>query len=133
MASRRAKNAPFFDTVPPVTENLATSGSSAPSRRAEGDAPDRRVWIDGVLRPWADATIHVLSHSLQRGSLVFDYMSVHPRSETGVGSHGDFIFRMREHIERFLRSCELMGLPIERAGSQCWSSHQSVMLYAKAM
>ena len=46
-----------------------TSGSSSIS--------DRTIWIDGEFQPWADATVHVLSHSLPRGSLVFDYMSVH--------------------------------------------------------
>ncbi len=77
--------------------------------------PERTVWIDGAFRPWADATVHVLSHSLQRGSLVFDYMSVHPLA---VGNRaglpaGDAVFRLREHVDRFFHSCELMGLPIE--------------------
>jgi branched-chain amino acid aminotransferase len=48
----------------------------------------------------------VLSHSLQRGSLVFDYMGVH---ET---ARGPAIFRMPEHLERFLRSAEIVGLPL---------------------
>ena len=54
--------------------------------------------------------MHVLSHSLQRGSLIFDYMSVH---ETPRGAA---IFRLREHVERFQRSAELMGLPLTLAG-----------------
>ncbi|MBW2231108.1 MAG: aminotransferase class IV [Deltaproteobacteria bacterium] len=67
---------------------------------------DRLIWIDGELAPWERATVHVLSHSLQRGSLVFDYMSVHhtPR--------GPAIFRMDLHVQRMLRSCEILGLPI---------------------
>src|SRR5262245_57458246 len=43
----------------------------------ELDASARTIWVDGELVPWERATVHVLSHSLQRGSLVFDYMSVH--------------------------------------------------------
>ena len=80
----------------------------------------RRIWIDGTLRPWAEATVHVLSHSLQRGSLVFDYMSVHDLgAENQVGlPAGAAVFRMREHIERFFHSCELMGLPLEQDASQ---------------
>lgn len=72
--------------------------------------------MDGELRPWTDATVHVLSHSMQRGSLVFDYMSVHelPGSPGQVGlPAGPAIFRLREHVERFFGSCELMGLPVE--------------------
>jgi len=66
----------------------------------------RQIWMDGKLVPWADATVHVLSHSLQRGSLVFDYFSVH------ACPAGDAIFRLEEHVDRFLRSCELTGLRV---------------------
>lgn len=69
-------------------------------------APERKIWVDGVLVPWERATVHVLSHSLQRGSLVFDYMSVH------VTPRGAAVFRLREHVERLLRSVELVGLPL---------------------
>ena len=47
-------------------------------------APDRRIWLDGRLVPWEQATVHVLSHSLQRGSLIFDYMSVHETARGAV-------------------------------------------------
>jgi branched-chain amino acid aminotransferase len=66
----------------------------------------RRIWIDGRLVPWADATVHVLSHCLQRGSLIFDYMSVH---ET---TRGPAVFRMPEHVQRLLHSAALVGLPL---------------------
>ncbi len=69
-------------------------------------APDRRIWIDGALVPWEQATVHVLSHSLQRGSLIFDYMSVH------ATPRGPGVFRMGDHVDRFLRSAELVGLPL---------------------
>jgi branched-chain amino acid aminotransferase len=71
-------------------------------------AVERRIWLDGELVPWDQATVHVLSHSLQRGSLIFDYMSVH------ATPRGRAIFRLREHVERFLRSAELVGLPLRR-------------------
>lgn len=68
--------------------------------------PDRRIWIDGRLVPWGEASVHVLSHSLQRGSLVFDYTSVH------ATARGAAIFRLDEHLERFLRSVAIVGLPL---------------------
>jgi len=64
--------------------------------------------MDGTLVPWAEATVHVLSHSLQRGSLVFDYMSVHETPK------GPAVFRMGEHLDRFRHSCELVGLALDR-------------------
>jgi branched-chain amino acid aminotransferase len=70
--------------------------------------PDRRLWIDGRLVPWADATVHVLSHSHQRGSLIFDYLSVH---ET---ARGPAAFRLDDHVRRFLASAEIVGLPLRQ-------------------
>jgi len=69
-------------------------------------ASHRQIWIDGELVPWESATVHVLSHSLQRGSLIFDYMSVH---ET---PRGPAVFRLAEHVERLLQSARLVGLPL---------------------
>ncbi len=73
---------------------------------------DRQIWIDGKFVPWADATVHVLSHSLQRGSLVFDYMSVHDTPR------GACVFRLDLHLARFARSCELVGLKLPRDVSE---------------
>ena len=73
---------------------------------------DRQIWIDGEFVPWADATVHVLSHSLQRGSLVFDYMSVHDTPR------GACVFRLDLHLARFARSCELVGLKLPRDPSE---------------
>lgn len=67
----------------------------------------RRIWVDGELVPWERATVHLLSHSLQRGSLIFDYMSVH------ATPRGPAVFRLRDHVDRFLRSAELVGLPLD--------------------
>ena len=72
----------------------------------------RPIWLDGEFVDWQDATVHVLSHSLQRGSLIFDYMSVH---ET---PRGPALFRMPEHVERLLASAALVGLPLERGAAE---------------
>lgn len=100
------------------TPSSTQSGAGAPE-----SPPDRLVWIDGELRPWAEATIHVLSHAVQRGSLVFDYMSVH---ETPRGAA---IFRLREHVERFFRSCQMMGLPVERTPEEI---HEAIRATVRA-
>jgi branched-chain amino acid aminotransferase len=77
---------------------------------------NRVIWLNGELVPWAQATVHVLSQSLQRGSLVFDYMAVR---ET---PRGPAIFRLDRHVQRMLRSCELMGLPIALDGAELSSA-----------
>ena len=76
------------------------------------DTSERQIWTDGRLTPWAEATVHVLSHSLQRGTLVFDYMSVHD-CPAGIA-----IFRLDEHVERFLQSCSLTGLRVGRSAAE---------------
>jgi branched-chain amino acid aminotransferase len=68
--------------------------------------------LDGELVAWERATVHVLSHSLQRGSLIFDYLSV------AEAPRGPAIFRLGPHVERFLRSAELVGLPLRMTGEQ---------------
>lgn len=68
---------------------------------------ERTLWWDGNFVPWQDATVHLLSHSLQRGSLIFDYMSVH------ATPRGAAIFRLGDHLERLLASAELVGIPLE--------------------
>ncbi len=73
---------------------------------------DRQIWLDGEFVPWEQATVHVLSHSVQRGSLVFDYLSVH------ATPRGACLFRLDLHVERLVRSCELVGLNLR------WSGHQ---------
>ena len=84
------------------------SSMSTPTAPTAPRAPDRRIWIDGVLVPWAEATVHVLSHSHARGSLVFDFMSVHDTPQ------GPAIFRLSDHVDRFLTSVALVGLPLRR-------------------
>ena len=76
------------------------------------ETADRRIWIDGQLVAWGEARVHVLSHSLQRGSLVFDYMSVHD-----IGGRAA-VFRLAEHVERFLQSCALTGLDVGRGADE---------------
>jgi branched-chain amino acid aminotransferase len=69
--------------------------------------PTRSVWRDGALVPWDEARASVLSHSMQRASLVFDVGALRE------GARGEvLLFRPREHIGRFLRSAELVCLDV---------------------
>ncbi len=74
--------------------------------------PNRLIWLDGELVPWERATVHVLSHSMARGSLIFDYMSVH------ATSRGPAIFRLADHVGRFLTSAQLVGLPLAQSADE---------------
>ncbi|MGZ5968030.1 MAG: aminotransferase class IV [Polyangiales bacterium] len=66
----------------------------------------RKVWRDGKIIPSEEALVSSLAHSMQRGSLVFDVLSFHD------GARGVAIFRLREHVVRFLRSASIVGMEI---------------------
>jgi branched-chain amino acid aminotransferase len=67
----------------------------------------RLLWRDGALCAWESATISSLAHPMQRGALVFDVLSFH---EGRGPTAGVAVFRLREHVERFLRSLALIGM-----------------------
>lgn len=73
---------------------------------------DRKIWMDGRLIPWEEATVHVLSTSTQRGVLAFDVVPCYPTPR------GPALLGLREHTERFCRSAELlaMDLPLDLEG-----------------
>ena len=67
---------------------------------------ERKIWQDGRFIPWDQATVHVLSQSLQRGTLACAYSSVHDTAG------GPAIFRLQEHVARLATTCEISGLAL---------------------
>lgn len=63
-----------------------------------------KVWFNGKLIPWQEATVPLLSHGFSRGSAIFDVLGVH------VGPTGPAAFRMDEHIKRLMKSAELLEM-----------------------
>lgn len=61
------------------------------------------IWKNGELVPWAEATTHVLSHSLHYGSGVFEGIRCYQDPE----NEKSFVFRLRDHMERLHRSCKI--------------------------
>jgi branched-chain amino acid aminotransferase len=77
-----------------------------------------KIWMNGELVDWADATVHVGAHGLHYGSGVFEGIRAY---ET---SRGSAIFRLTEHVERLQNSAKLlyMDLPYTRdeLKAACW-------------
>ena len=65
---------------------------------------DSKVWMNGNLVPWQEATVPLLSHGFSRASAIFDVFGVH------VGPMGPAAFRMDEHIKRLNKSADLLGM-----------------------
>ena len=64
------------------------------------------IWHDGAFIEWHDARVHVLAHSVQFGSAVFEGMRCY------ATPRGPAIFRLREHLRRMLNSCKIYRMPM---------------------
>ena len=69
------------------------------------DRPSK-IWRDGELVSWEDATIHVLSHVVHYGSSVFEGIRSY---ETPTGGA---VFRLRDHMRRMVDSCRIYRIPL---------------------
>jgi branched-chain amino acid aminotransferase len=59
------------------------------------------VWHDGEFIKWNDARVHVMSHVLHYGSSIFEGIRCY------ATKRGPAIFRLREHMQRFLNSAKI--------------------------
>lgn len=72
----------------------------APSGRTQ------KIWRDGQLVHWEDATIHVMSHVVHYGSSVFEGVRCYETPSGGA------IFRAREHMRRLHDSCKIYRIKL---------------------
>ena len=68
--------------------------------------PTPFIWFDGKLVPWNEAKVHVLSHALHYGTSYFEGIRAY-RCPAG----GSAVFRLKDHMRRFLNSGKILGLP----------------------
>ncbi len=66
-----------------------------------------KVWWNGKLVNPEDAVLHVTAHSLHYGLAVFEGIRAYELSNGGVG-----IFRCRDHMQRFVHSAHIGGMPM---------------------
>jgi branched-chain amino acid aminotransferase len=59
------------------------------------------IWRDGEFIKWRDAQVHVLAHSVQFGSAVFEGIRCYSTPQ------GPAVFRLREHLKRMSNSCKI--------------------------
>ena len=63
--------------------------------------PTKKIWMDGELVDWDDATIHILNPTLHYGWGVFEGIRAY------ATDRGPAVFRLTEHIERLFRSAHI--------------------------
>jgi branched-chain amino acid aminotransferase len=69
-----------------------------------------KIWMDGKFVSWADANVHILTHSLHYGLAAFEGIRCYK------GASGSAIFRLREHVDRLFESAHIamMEMPYDR-------------------
>jgi len=65
---------------------------------------ENKVWFNGKMIPWQEATVPLLSHGFSRGSAIFEVFGIHE------GPNGPVAFRMDEHLKRLMESARLLGM-----------------------
>ena len=64
--------------------------------------PTHKIWMNGELVDWADAKIHVLTHTLHYGTGVFEGIRAY---ET---ARGPAVFRLTDHMVRLHNSAKIL-------------------------
>jgi branched-chain amino acid aminotransferase len=83
--------------------------------------PTDKIWMDGELVDWADATVHVLNHTMHYGSGVFEGIRAYP-TPRGVA-----IFRLRDHIERLLLSAKVFMIDVPYSAEDLLDAARTVV------
>jgi len=65
-----------------------------------------KIWLNGELVDWADATVHVGAHGLHYGTGVFEGVRCYD------AARGPAVFRLREHLVRLENSAKLLYMQL---------------------
>ena len=66
------------------------------------------IWMEGELVPFADAKVHVLSHSLHYGLGVFEGIRSYEQEGGGGG-----VFKLDEHLRRLMDSAKMCRMDLK--------------------
>jgi branched-chain amino acid aminotransferase len=69
--------------------------------------PTEKIWHNGKLIPWNQATLHVMSHVVNYGSSVFEGVRCYALPS------GPGIFRAKEHAQRLLDSAKVYRIDVD--------------------
>jgi branched-chain amino acid aminotransferase len=75
------------------------------------------IWHNGRIKPWAEATVHVMAHALHYGSSVFEGIRCYDTPS------GPAIFRLGDHNRRLFQSAKIhdiaMPYSLEELNAAC--------------
>lgn len=68
--------------------------------------PTPKIWKNGELIDWADATTHVATHSLHYGSGIYEGIRAYKTD------NGTAMFRLTDHMKRFHQSAQILNMKL---------------------
>src|SRR5579875_1730336 len=87
---------------------------------AERTYPDW-IWHNGAIKPWKDATVHVMAHALHYGSAVFEGIRSYKTP------HGTVIFRLADHMKRLFNSAKIYDIAMPYTREQLTDACRAVL------
>ncbi len=82
----------------------------------------KKIWIDGNLVDWENATIHILTHTLHYGLGVFEGIRLY-KTDNGQSA----IFRNYDHTKRLVNSAKIMQLNIKFSINELMKANKIVV------
>ena len=79
------------------------------------------IWLDGQWVPWADAKVHVLTHTLHYGMGVFEGVRAYKTD------HGTAIFCLHEHTRRLLESAHTLDIQVPLSADELNAVQKEVL------
>jgi branched-chain amino acid aminotransferase len=64
----------------------------------------KKIWMDGRFINWADANVHILTHTLHYGTGAFEGIRCYETKK------GPAVFRLKEHVDRLFDSCHILNI-----------------------
>ena len=79
------------------------------------------IWQNGEIKPWKDATAHVMSHALHYGSSVFEGIRSYPTPD------GSAIFRLTDHLHRLFHSAKIYDMVLPYSADELAAATRAVI------
>ena len=79
------------------------------------------IWQNGEIKPWKDATAHVMSHALHYGSSVFEGIRSYATPD------GAAIFRLTDHLHRLFHSAKIYDMVLSYSADELAAAARAVI------
>ncbi len=80
-----------------------------------------KIWMNGKLVDWADAKVHVLTHTLHYGMGVFEGIRFYKTPA------GPAVFRLKEHVQRLLNSAKICRIKVPYDFETLFEAHRELV------